>query len=207
MQAEAGIPFNNLTGLGVRVAVIDSGVNPAHPHVGGVEGGVAITAEGEGQVYLDYVGHGTAVAGAIREKAPEASIFAVKVFDQNLRTTSEQFERVVARAIDRNVTLVAAREMDGQTALPGCLDSVIGVGLDWDCPRETYRCAMGGSRATFFASGYPRAIPGVPQERNLHGISFAVANMAGFVARARESSPASSVAIIERRLIEEAASH
>jgi subtilisin family serine protease len=237
MQAEAGIPFNNLTGLGVRVAVIDSGVNPAHPHVGGVEGGVAITAEGEGQVYLDYVGHGTAVAGAIREKAPEASIFAVKVFDQNLRTTSdtiiraiewaidnrmhvvnlslgtvnqtrrEQFERVVARAIDRNVTLVAAREMDGQTALPGCLDSVIGVGLDWDCPRETYRCAMGGSRATFFASGYPRAIPGVPQERNLHGISFAVANMAGFVARARESSPASSVAIIERMLIEEAASH
>jgi hypothetical protein len=37
----------------------------------------------------------------------------------------------------------------------------------------------------FRASGYPRPIPGVPADRNLHGISFAVANVTGFVARAR----------------------
>ena len=40
--------------------------------------------------------------------------------------------------------------------------------------------------ATFFASGYPRPLPGVPPARNLNGISFAVANMSGFVARACE---------------------
>ena len=38
----------------------------------------------------------------------------------------------------------------------------------------------------FAASGFPRSLPGVPPKRNLHGISFAVANMTGFVARACE---------------------
>jgi hypothetical protein len=31
------------------------------------------------------------------------------------------------------------------------------------------------------ASGYPRPIPGVPPERNLKGISFAVANATGLL--------------------------
>ena len=31
------------------------------------------------------------------------------------------------------------------------------------------------------ASGYPRPIPGVPPERNLKGISFAVANVTGLL--------------------------
>ena len=35
---------------------------------------------------------------------------------------------------------------------------------------------------------YPRDIPGVPRERNLSGVSFAVANASGFVARALEAS-------------------
>jgi hypothetical protein len=33
------------------------------------------------------------------------------------------------------------------------------------------------------ASGYPRPIPGVPPERNLRGVSFAVANATGVIAR------------------------
>jgi hypothetical protein len=32
------------------------------------------------------------------------------------------------------------------------------------------------------ASGYPRPIPGVPAERNLKGLSFAVANATGLLA-------------------------
>ena len=36
-------------------------------------------------------------------------------------------------------------------------------------------------------SGFARPIPGVPMEANLNGISFAVANASGFVARAREA--------------------
>jgi hypothetical protein len=228
------IPFASLTGRGVRVAIIDSGVNPAHPHVGKVEGGVRIGANGESTVYLDYLGHGTAVAGAIREKAPDAQLYAVKVFDRALATDietimramewaiahgmhlinlslgtlnpahRERFERVVARASEAHAVLVAARELSGKQSLPGCLLSVIGVGVDWDCPRETYRCVVADSRPAFFASGYPRSIPGVPPERNLHGISFAVANMTGFVARAREACAEGSLAALKEMLIEEA---
>jgi hypothetical protein len=222
-------PFAAFTGRGVRVAILDSGVNPAHPHVAGVAGGVCITAEGESASYLDYAGHGTAVAGAIREKAPDAELYAVKVFDQSLRTNAEtilraldwaiaqqmhvvnlslgtinpahreQFQRVVGRAAARNVSIVAAEEMAGQPALPGSLPGVIAVGLDWECPRHTYRvCTETFTR--FLASGFPRAIPGVPQEQNLNGISFAVANLTGFVARAREAFPEIPIAELQGRL-------
>jgi subtilisin family serine protease len=231
MRAETRIPFANLTGRGVRVAIIDSGVNPAHPHVARMAGGVHIHANGESQNYLDYVGHGTAVAGAIREKAPDALLYAVKVFDQRLRTSvemiiraiewaveneaqvvnlslgtinqahRERFERVIRRATERDVILVAAREMNGQPSLPGSLPSTLGVRVDWECPRDAYRCLIEDSRATFFASGYPRPIPGVSQERNLNGASFAVANMTGFVALAKEAFPDSSPEELERALI------
>jgi subtilisin family serine protease len=235
MPLQSQIPFTEFTGRNVRVAIIDSGVNQAHTHVRGVAGGVGLKADGESGHYLDYVGHGTAVAGVIRQKAPEALLYAVKVFDQRLRTNAEtiiraiewsvehemqvvnlslgtlnqshreRFEQAVALAVERDVVLVAAREMNGQEALPGCLPSVIGVALDWECPRETYRCVIADSRPTFFASGYPRSIPGVPAQRNLNGVSFAVANVAGFVARARQAHPAAALAELEKMLIEEAA--
>jgi hypothetical protein len=54
----------------------------------------------------------------------------------------------------------------------------------------------------FYASGYPRPVPGLPQERNLNGISFAVANMTGFVARARQACPEAPLEAIERMLVE-----
>jgi hypothetical protein len=62
------------------------------------------------------------------------------------------------------------------------------VGLDWETPRNLYRCEDKPNGAVYFASGYPRSLPGLHPERNLHGISFAVANMTGFIARACEES-------------------
>jgi len=63
------------------------------------------------------------------------------------------------------------------------------AGVDWDLPRGSYDCRKGNE---FYASGHPRPIPGVPKERNLRGISFAVANMTGFVVRACERLDARS---------------
>ena len=63
--------------------------------------------------------------------------------------------------------------------LPGTLPGVIAVAADESCPRDEYRYRDG----IFYASPYPRSIPGVPVERNLHGASFAVANITGFLAR------------------------
>ena len=71
----------------MRIAVIDSGIHAAHPHVGGVAGGVRIAADGtESADFVDMLGHGTAVAAVIREKAPEAELYAVKIFDRKLAT-------------------------------------------------------------------------------------------------------------------------
>jgi subtilisin family serine protease len=169
----------------------------------------------------DMLGHGTAVMAAIQEKAPQAQYFAVKVFHSTLRTSTEcllaaiewaieqrmdivnlslgtrnldhvpRFEPVIASAAKNRVLLVAARDAESQPCLPGSLPGVFGVGLDWETPRNLYRCEDVSGGNVYFTSGYPRSLPGLPRERNLHGISFAVANMTGFLARAWEESAAS----------------
>ena len=75
------------SGSGVRIAVVDSGVHADHPHVRGVAGGVGIREDGTlHDDFVDRLGHGTAVAAAIREKAPDADILAIKVFWRTLAT-------------------------------------------------------------------------------------------------------------------------
>ena len=218
---------------GVRIAVIDSGVHAPHPHIQGVAGGVSITEDGREEAdYTDRIGHGTAVAAVIREKAPGAEIFAVKIFharlaarigtlvraiewsvengmhliNLSLGTSNPAHEAVLLRAVvhvvGNGITLVAAYEDGGTRWLPGCLPTfspvgqavspvssplpvgLVPVALDWDCPRDEYRTGkLLDGRTLFRASGYPRPIPGVPPGRNLKGISFAVANVTGLLAR------------------------
>jgi subtilisin family serine protease len=199
----------------VRIAVIDSGVQAAHPHVNGVAGGVAITANGrEDREFSDRLGHGTAVTSVIREKAPDAAIFAVKIFHDSLATriqpliraldwsvengmhlinlslgtSNPEHERVLLSAVERvrakGILLVAAFEGSGVRWLPGALPGASPVALDWECPRDEYRTSiLPDGRTLYRASGYPRPIPNVPPERNLKGISFAVANVTGLLAR------------------------
>jgi subtilisin len=77
------------TGKGVRVCILDSGVDGSHPLVGGLESAVAISL-GEGDAVVasedaegDVSGHGTACAGIVRRLAPEASISSVRVLGAN----------------------------------------------------------------------------------------------------------------------------
>jgi subtilisin family serine protease len=204
----------------VRVAVIDSGVHATHPHIGGVAGGIGIDDAGRSHDdYVDRLGHGTAVAAAIREKAPAAEIFAIKVFDRELAATGvalvaafdraiehgahiinlslgtqntdheASLARVVREARAAGTIVVAAGEQDGVRWLPGALSGVWPVLLDWSVPREECRVTMrSGSEPVFYASGFPRPIPGVTPEKNLKGLSFAVANVTGLVAAALSGS-------------------
>jgi hypothetical protein len=194
--------------LPMKIAIIDSGVHAGHPHVGEIAGAVQITPGGERDDAIDRLGHGTAVAGAIREKMPDAEIYAVKVFDRRLTANIAVILRALEWCRDHHMDLVnlslgtenhAHQEslersvgddllvVSAAGALPGSLAQVIGVAADAHCPRDTFRYHDG----MFHASPYPRPIPGVPVDRNLHGTSFAVANMTGLVARAlKESSRA-----------------
>jgi subtilisin family serine protease len=208
-------PFEDRTGRGVKIAVIDSGVSVPHPHIGTVLGGITIDEAGEtsGHIdnYADRIGHGTAVMAAIMEKAPDAEYFAVRVFQSSLRTKIEFLLRAIEWSIEQRVHLInlslgtsnpahaerfaplIARAAEAGTilisaasALPGSMPSVLSVTEDRDCPRDQYRCVRTSRGLEFSTSGYPRPIPGVPPEHNLNGISFAVANMTGFAARACE---------------------
>ena len=94
-------------GRGIRIAVIDSGVNATHPHVGGVSGGVGIGPEGrEHDDYVDRLGHGTAVTAAIRERAPAAELFAVKVFDRSLSAPIEALVAAIDWAATHEMRLI-----------------------------------------------------------------------------------------------------
>jgi subtilisin len=63
--------FGDATGAGVRVCVLDSGVELDHPLIGRVQRSVAVTKEGDeitiaDDVRGDLCGHGPACAGFIR---------------------------------------------------------------------------------------------------------------------------------------------
>ncbi len=81
---------------------------------------------------------------------------------------------------------MAAGSDDGIDWLPGSLgvEGVIRVELDWSCPRGAHTVDRAGAAPVFRTCGYPRPIPGVDPERNLKGLSFAVANVTGIAARA-----------------------
>jgi subtilisin len=77
--------FGGATGRGIKVCVLDSGIEDGHPLVGAVAGAVAISLDGDGATIAtpdeegDLCGHGTACAGVIRALAPEADIYSVRV--------------------------------------------------------------------------------------------------------------------------------
>ena len=56
------------------------------------------------------------------------------------------------------------------------------------CERDAYGIEFVEDRPMLSTSPYPRGIPGVSRERNVNGVSFAVANATGFVARALEAT-------------------
>ena len=235
LDRERQMPFAHAAGRGLKIAVIDSGVNLRHPHIMAPTRGVSFGFTGtDGDLTDDKLGHGTAVTAAIQEKAPGAEYYALKVFSDSLRTTTprvieaiewsieqgmdlvnlslgtanleyrEQMQALVTRATAAGLVLIAARTARQDVVLPGILEGVIGVDLDWSLSRDRYRIEEGGGYTRFLAPGFPRPLPGRPPHRNVYGISFAVANMTGFVARACEGRSGRSPEVIRQILATEA---
>ena len=205
-----------MIGYGLRIAVIDTGVNASHPHICAPTHAVAFDPDDTEFLSEDVLGHGTAVTAAIQEKAPAADYYILKLFGNSLRTTGTRLlraidwaiehrmdivnlslgspnmdhrralEPLIVRAVEAGVLLVAARYSERTPVVPGMLEGVISVDVDWSLSRDQFRVSTESGEPVFYASGYPRSLPGVSVSRNLSGISFAVANMTGFVARALE---------------------
>jgi subtilisin family serine protease len=164
---------------------------------------------------VDRLGHGTAVAAAIHDLAPGATLIVGKIFDRTLTTNAnvlargiewavsrgarlvnlslgtanpvhrERLSDAVASAAAKGTIVVCAGETNGVQWLPGSLPGVVSVTANGQLERNEVIVGPTG----FIAAPYPRAIPGVPKERNLSGVSFAVANVTGILARLLEGRP------------------
>ncbi|MBI5651319.1 MAG: S8 family serine peptidase [Chloroflexi bacterium] len=133
---------NNLTGMGIRVAVVDTGIDPNHPDLVNRVAAIAdFTGEGEG----DGHGHGTHVAGTIggngaasgglyKGVAPECALYAAKVLNSQ---GSGSFSSVVAGiewAVQQNVhvmnlSLGADGSCDGTDAMSEACDAAVAAGV------------------------------------------------------------------------------
>jgi subtilisin family serine protease len=105
--------WGGASGAGIAVAVVDSGIEAAHPAVGTVEQAVAlrwvpereevISAEGP---HDDLFGHGTACAGIIRQVAPDAALWSVRVLGSRLTGKGLVFAAGVRWAITHGARVV-----------------------------------------------------------------------------------------------------
>jgi hypothetical protein len=107
--------FGTSTGQGVRVAVIDSGIEADHPALDGCvdeAAGVRFEADGHGGLaaipgpHDDVYGHGTACAGIIHALAPDATVVSVRVLDDKLRGTAAAFYAGLAWAVDQGIEVI-----------------------------------------------------------------------------------------------------
>lgn len=99
-------------GAGVTVAVIDSGIDAAHPAVdGSIVESVRTELDGEETIVvaddpIDPVGHGTACAGIIHGLAPAASLISVRVLGPDNRGKGLAFAAGLRWAIERGASIV-----------------------------------------------------------------------------------------------------
>ena len=108
--------FGGSTGKGVRVAVVDSGVEYDHPALEDcVRGGVVVEYDEEAENNVRYetedqpvdlAGHGTACAGIIHSLAPQAEIYSVRVLGRNMRGRAIQFAAGLDWAIEHGMQVV-----------------------------------------------------------------------------------------------------
>jgi hypothetical protein len=216
------------------ITIIDSGINPWHSHVQGVQGGIALQLTESGQVmagedFRDELGHGTAIAGVIREKAPHARLHAVKIFHRKLAapialllgalewavqqpskiihlslgTELEEYRPELARlcrlAHESNRIIVAAARSPDDLVYPGSFETVIGV--CWNREGGQNSLIFHPDKAVEFgAYGRPKPIEGLPQEQNFGGSSFAAARVTAMAAQLLEQNPAAGVGWVKDML-------
>ena len=104
------------TGKGIRVAIVDSGIEYNHPALGSyVRGGVIIEYDAKAKNYhrikpdhqpTDVSGHGTACAGIIHAIAPEAELYSVRVLGRNMGGRAIQFAAGLDWAIENDMHVV-----------------------------------------------------------------------------------------------------
>ena len=106
--------FDGATGAGVTVAVVDSGIDAAHPEVSPapVTGAAlhwdatqqqVVTVDG---AHPDLYGHGTACAGIVRRAAPDCTLLSVRVLGERLTGKGQVFAAGLRYAVASGARVV-----------------------------------------------------------------------------------------------------
>ncbi len=105
--------FEGSTGRGVKVCVVDSGIDNQHPAIAGaVVGWAEPTLDEEGNVtfnlepHEDLFGHGTACAGIIRGIAPDVDLYSIRVLGRRLSGKAAIFSAGLRWAIENGMQVV-----------------------------------------------------------------------------------------------------
>jgi subtilisin len=97
------------SGEGVKVAVLDSGIDATHPDVGPIQGYLAIREGQDGKLVYDTAphedsfGHATACAAVIRSLAPACELYSIKVFEAGSSGSGRVLEGALRWAIDNGM--------------------------------------------------------------------------------------------------------
>jgi type VII secretion-associated serine protease mycosin len=151
-------------GAGVTVAVVDTGVDGAHPQLrGAVRPGIDVVNGGTADT--DCVGHGTLVAGLMAARpaagtgfagvAPDATVLPVRVTNSQQGTAAPLAEGI-RRAVDAGARVVNVSIVVDQST------PALRAAVDYAISRDVVVVAAAGNE---FQSGsplqYPAAYPGV----------------------------------------------
>ncbi|MFJ9631386.1 S8 family peptidase [Streptomyces sp. NPDC101175] len=104
--------LDGATGTGVRVCVLDSGVQPDHPLVGELSAAHAVAAGPDGRPAVveddfgDAHGHGTACAGLVRSLAPECELTSLRVLGAESSCTGETLLAGLGWAVEQGFDVV-----------------------------------------------------------------------------------------------------
>jgi hypothetical protein len=208
---------------GPLVAILDSGLQTLNPHVAGAKvAGFALTGDGPDlhrtDDFSDLTGHGTAATAALLRWVPDAEILAVRLLDDELRTTSatlaagivaaaeagarvinlslgtraEESRSLLADAVDQAARLgaicIASAHPRGVALYPADLPTVVSATTHRDCPLADLY-RVDGDLPRFLAHGWPRPIEGRSPTDNLFGPSFAAVHVSARVVALLRDAP------------------
>jgi subtilisin family serine protease len=104
--------YGGSTGAGVRVCILDSGIEAGHPLVGGVQEAWAVSIDDNGDARIeadavgDSVGHGTACAGIVRSLAPDCELASVRVLGDGYRGSGRVMLAGLRWAVEEGYSVV-----------------------------------------------------------------------------------------------------
>ncbi|MET7642198.1 S8 family serine peptidase [Streptomyces sp. NPDC005426] len=163
LQAFSTVPMDSISpewawggadGSGVRVCVVDSGVEGGHPLVGTVDRAVTAVQNEDGGVDMepcdptDRAGHGTACAGLIRSVAPQVSVSSAQVLTDGKTGSGPALIAGLAWAIDQNFDVINLSLATTRPALTAQLHELV--------DRAYFR------RCTLVVSAHNRPVPSYP---------------------------------------------